>query len=180
MTVGIVEQKFSRRTRRIFYVLHMLILIIAYPLLKAVGIETPIAEILLSFMIFGSLFFIHRIVEGVKIIGKIQVKDDSFILDQNNKQVSVPFKEIQMFLLIPVLGSSRISENYKVYACQIRTNENNHRLNLTREEVRNGKIINKNITRPSAFDLIHFLKKKHIQHRIGDYESGEIVENDLK
>ena len=72
-----------------------------------------------------------------------------------------------MILLQPMLGLSKIPDTYKAYKCQIKTNDNLYSYQITREELKDGKLVAKNITNPKAFDLIKFLDKRQIQYRFG-------------
>jgi len=76
--------------------------------------------------------------------------------------------EIKMILLTPMLGVSKVADTYKVYNCQIKTNDNLYSYQITREEILNGKLIAKNLMNPKAFDLIKFIEKQKINYRFGN------------
>ncbi len=166
MYVAIVKQKYGKKKRWWFYILYYTVLLTTFPLLITLNVDKSIAGILFAALVLASLLLIDKLIEDVEVIGKVEIKTDSFVIIQNGKKTPVPFNAIQMFLLTPLIGVSRVAETYKAYDCQIRTNEKNHRLALTRAEVRNGKIITKNLIRPNAFDLIKLLKRQNINYRI--------------
>lgn len=166
MYIAVVKQKYSKKNRRWFYIFYYAILLVTFPLLIALDIPKSMAGILFAIMVITSLILIQKFAEDVEIIGTVEIKTDSFEVIQNGEKILIPFSEIQMFLLNPLLGTSRVAETYKAYDCQIRTSQKNYRFTLTREELRNGKVRPKNLMRPNAFDLITFLKQKNIQYRI--------------
>lgn len=166
MHIGIVREKYNKKTRWLFYFLIPIFLLATYPALKALNIEDLTAGIIFGIIAIVCFVLLDKKIDDIVILGKLEIKNDSFILIQDNQEVLIPFKNIRMFLLNPKIGLSRVAETYKVYDCQIRTEENNYRLKLTRGEIRNGKIVARNLLNPKAFDLIKFLKKKKINHRI--------------
>jgi len=166
MRIGIVKEKYEKKTRWLFYILIPLFLLATYPTLIALNIGNLTAGIIFVIITIVSFILLDKIVDDIDILGEIEIQNDSFILFQNGQEILIPFKKVKMFLLNPKLGLSRVAETYNVYNCEIMTDENNYHLNITRGEIRNGKIVLRNLVNPKAFDLIKFLKKQKINHRI--------------
>lgn len=166
MRIGIVKEKYNKKTRWLFYILIPLFLLVTYPLLIEFGFEKLIAAITFGFITIVSFILLDKKVEDIEIVGELEINSDSFLVIQNDQEILIPFKNIRLFLLNPTIGLSRVAETYKVYDCQIKTIEKNYHLKLTRCEIKNGKVVSRNLVNPKAFDLIKFLKKQNINLRI--------------
>ena len=167
MQIGIVKEKYSKPFRLIFYIGFFLFLIATYPLLMQLNIGLGLTLIVFSLIGITGFIFIDKVVEDIILLGNIEIRDDSFVIDLEDDRNIILFKEIKMILLKPKLGGSTNGSTSKVYVCQIKTIDELYSYHITREEIRNGKLIARNLMRPKAFDFIQFLEKQKINHRIG-------------
>ncbi|MCH2234772.1 MAG: hypothetical protein MK078_11035 [Crocinitomicaceae bacterium] len=167
MRVGIVKEKYSKSFRWIFYIGVPLLLLSTYLLLMLVNIDLGFTWLVLAIICIAGFVFIDKVVDDIIILGEVAIREDSFVFDLKENVITIPFNEIRMILLKPMLGVSRVADTFKVYNCQIKTNDNLYIYQITREEIKSGKLIAKNLMNPRAFDFIRFLEKQKINHRFG-------------
>ncbi len=167
MRVGIVKEKYSKSFRWIFYIGVPLLLLSTYPLFVLVNMSLGFTWFVFALICITGFIVIHKVVDDIIILGEVEIREDSFVFDIKENVITIPFNEIRMILLKPILGMSRVADTYKAYNCQIKTNDNLYTYQITREEIRNGKLIAKNLLNPRAFDFITFLEKQKINHRFG-------------
>lgn len=167
MRVGIVKEKYNKKIRWFYYMTIPLILLVSYPILLRLNLEIGIVWFLFALLCIISFVLIDKVVDDIVLIGEMEIDPDKFKLKLNNQEIPIPFDSIKIVLLKPKLGVSRVARTFKVYECQIKTYEDYYCIHVTRGEVENGIIVEKNILNPKAFDLIKFLEKKNINHQIG-------------
>ena len=167
MRVGIVKEKYSKTNRWILYIVVTLLLLSTYPLLMLFNMGLGITWLVFAIICIAGFVFIHKVADDIIILGEVEVCDDSFVFDLKGNIITIPFNEIKMILLKPMLGLSKLADTFKVYDCQIKTNDNLYSYQITREEVIDGKLIAKNLLNPKAFDFIKFLEKQKINYRFG-------------
>lgn len=167
MRIGIVKEKYRKKFRWLFYIAVPLLLLSTYPLLLLADVELGIIWFLLAVICVAGFVFIHKVADDIIVLGEVEICDDSFVFDLKGDINKIPFKEIKMILLKPILGVSKVADTYKVYDCQIKTSDNLYSYQITREEIVDGKLIAKNLMNPKAFDFIKFLEEQKINHRIG-------------
>ncbi|MFT6921483.1 MAG: hypothetical protein ACJA1C_000480 [Crocinitomicaceae bacterium] len=167
MQIGIVEGKHSKSVRWIFYIGIPLLLLISYPVLDILNLDIGYTWIVFSILCISGFAVIHKVADDVIFKGEMEINEDSFSFHLNEETTSIPFKDIKMVLLYPMLGLSKIPDTFKSYKCQIKTHDNVYTYQITREELKDGKLIAKNILNPKAFDLIKFLDKQKINYRFG-------------
>lgn len=126
-----------------------------------------ITWVVFAIICVAGFIFIHKIADDIIVLGEVEILDDSFVFDLKDNITTIPFREIKMILLKPMLGVSRVPDTYKVYDCQIKTDDKLYSYQITREEIVNGKLIAKNLMNPKAFDFVKFLEKQKINHRFG-------------
>lgn len=166
MQIGIVKERYNKKTRWFYYIVMPLILIAIYPLLLILNFGLTITWILFSIVTIISLIIIDKVIDSIIIIGKIEIGDKQFKITLDKEVLTISFDKIKCIILNPKLGLSKLPHTFKVYQCQIKTIESDYKFDITREELRNGKIISKNILASRAFDLIKFLEKKKILYKI--------------
>ena len=165
MKIGIVEAKYDRKIRWIYYIVIPILLPALFPLFFMF-----IPEIITTFFLCGiacilSLVFIDKVIDGIIFKGEIQINENELTICFNEQETTIPFNQIKLIVLKPKLGMSRVEYTFKVYDCQIKAEKEYH-FDVTREAFENGKIISRNLINPKAFDLIRFLEQKQINYRI--------------
>ncbi len=125
-----------------------------------------VSFLLLTITLF---IFIDKVVDSFLIVGQVIIEDQEFVFNQNNNSVTIPFKEIRVIILTPILGISKIASTFKTYNLALTTVNNTVvQYQITREEIVNGKLLSKNIVNPNRFDLVKFLESKKIRFEFGD------------
>jgi hypothetical protein len=165
MKIGIVEVKYNKKNRWIYYIVIPILLPALFPLFFMF-----IPEIITTFVLYGiacilSLVFIDKVIDGIIFKGEIQINENELIICFNEQETTIPFNQIKLIILKPILGMSRVEYTFKVYDCQIKAEKEYH-FNVTRAAFENGKIISRNLINPKAFDLIRFLEQKQMNYRI--------------
>lgn len=167
MEIGIVNEKNSKYKRWFFYTTTPIFLVVLFALLQSY-IEMNFLLISLIILIGISAFIlIEKYVDGFNILGIIEINDNSLEIFINSKSEKIDFQDITFMELNPKLGLSKSKETFTIYEVKIRTKDENYTYLLTREELRNRKLIRKNLFNPNAFDLIKFLEKKRIKFEFG-------------
>jgi hypothetical protein len=167
MRIGIVEEKYNKSIRWIFYIGIPLLLLISYPLIDLLNLGLDFTWLVFAILCIVGFVAIHKIVDDVIFKGDVEIHEDSFSFLVDEEYTTIPFKDIKMMLLQPMLGLSKIPDTFKAYKCQIKTHDNLYTYQITREELKNGKLVAKNILNPKVFDLIKFLDKQQIHYRFG-------------
>ena len=167
MRIGIVKEKYSRLSRQASYIGVTIFLLLTYPLLLQVNLSIGITWLLFSLICIASLIFVNKVIDDIIILGEVEIGHDSFSFSLKQETTIVHYKDIEMILLKPMFGGVRAPDIFKVYQCQIKTHDNVHSYQITREEIKNKKLIAKNIVNPKAFDFIDFLENKKINYRFG-------------
>lgn len=165
MRIAIVEAKYDKRIRWIYYIIIPLLLVVLFPLLTML-----IPGFILSAVLFGvicilSFVIIDKVIDDIIIKGEIEINETELIIHFENQETTIPYNHIKGIILKPKLGMSKVEHTFKVYDCQIKADKYYH-FDVTREAVENGKIKSKNLINPQAFDLICFLEQKKINYRI--------------
>lgn len=168
MRIGIVTERYTRKTRVKLYVLIPLGLIALYLLLSYMAEVFSIAIYLFIPVLIVGFIFLRRIAFSFNLIGLVNISDDCFQFSMNNIEFSVMFKNIDVVMLYPMLGVSQLPETFRTYLCKIKTKDGEiYKFQLTREEVNKGKLISRNMKNPNAFDLIKFMDKHRINYHFG-------------
>lgn len=165
MQIAIVKAKYDKKIRWIYYIVIPILLLALFPFLMLLNPEIITTSILFGIICVLSFVFIDKVVDGIIIQGEIQINATDLIINFENQKSTIPYDQIRMIILKPKLGLSRVAHTFKVYDCQIKTEEHYYHFDVTRESVENGKIKARNLMNPKAFDLIRFLEEKKINHR---------------
>jgi len=167
MEIGIVKGKYSKPIRWVFYICIPVLLIITYPILEPLDLGISTTWLIFGILCISGFIIIHNIADKVDHIGTVELLNDSFNFKVDNTLKSIPFVEIQSIILQPMLGVSRLPQTFKVYKCNIQTTTGKYTYQITREEVKNGKLKPKNLLNPKAFDFIKFLDSHSINYKYG-------------
>ena len=166
MKLAIVKAKYDKKIRWIYYIVIPILLIILFPFLLQLNPEIITTSILFGIICILSFVFIDKVVDSIMIQGEIKINANDLIINFENQKSTIPYNKIKIIILKPRLGMSRVSRTFKVYDCQIKSEEHYYHFEVTRESVENGKIKARNLMNPKAFDLIRFLEEKKLNHRI--------------
>lgn len=166
-SLGIVKERHNKYFRWILYIVVIVMLLSIYPLLKMLHLDLWIICLLFALICLSGFLFLEKVVDGFVKEGEIKVLNDSFNFEINGETLNLPFKDIKIILFHPMLGLSKGDNSFKVYECKIKTTSNLYTYKITREEIRKGKLIKKNLINSKAFDLFKFLDAKKINYRFG-------------
>lgn len=167
MEIAIIEPKIKSKFWRMFITI---LLFIVSTLSQAIYLG-PILEIkifVLVSLLCIILFFLitAKIINAYRLIGTIELNNDHWILNNQDLKKEIFIHDIKKIHFKLSLGINKSWHGNTSYIAHILLKNNeSYVLEISREEIKNGKLVSTNVfNQNSRFDLFTYLKKKRIKY----------------
>jgi len=167
MDIAIIEPKIKSKFWRMFITILLLIISTLFQAIylgPILDIRMFMLIVVLSFVLLSII--ISKMINAYKVIGTIELNNDHWIISKEDLRKEILIQDIKKIYFKANLGTSKSWDGNTSYIANIIfKNNESYTLEISREEIKNGKLLSTNIfNMNSRFDLFKYLKKKRIKY----------------